>query len=344
LNKLFKFKDSNIHSLFSNLKKPPIQLSDENIDIQYDTLDDVDVIDSKLVDMSMDLIHEKESDTESSNESEDTNESDGSSYSTVSDESSESIMEELILIIDKIPCQSILLEKCVDTLDSLFESDDINIEQLTSAIFQTVLMLYVYQNVYQFTHNDLHTNNIMYVETSEPFLYYKIKGQFYKVPTYGKLYKLIDFGRSIYTYQGERLCSDSFSSNGTAHGQYNCEPFYNENKPKIEPNYSFDLCRLACSMFDFIIDDLKDIDTFRKIPIYDMIISWVYDDFSNNVLYKKNGEERYPDFKLYKMIAKNVNQHIPEKQFDHMAFNSFKHNTLDQFVDIDKLIKTTVHL
>jgi len=68
----------------------------------------------------------------------------------------------------------------------------------------------------------------MYVETEEEFLYYNIKGQYYKVPTFGKLYKLIDFGRSIYTYQGTRLCSDSFSPNGTAHGQYNCEPFYND--------------------------------------------------------------------------------------------------------------------
>jgi len=48
-----------------------------------------------------------------------------------------------------------MLEKCVDTMDSLFESDDINIEQLTSAIFQIVLILYVYQNVFEFTHNDL---------------------------------------------------------------------------------------------------------------------------------------------------------------------------------------------
>ena len=346
LNKTFKFKDPNIHSLFSNLKKPPIELSEETVVIDYDTLEDIDVIEHKLVDISMDLIHEKDTESYSSDESSES-ESDGdSNYSTesCSNESNDSVMDELILVIHKMPSQNILLEKCTDTLDSLFESDDINIEQLTSSIFQTVLMLYVYQNVYNFTHNDLHTNNIMYVETTEEFLYYKIKGQFYKVPTYGKLYKLIDFGRAIYTYQDKRLCSDSFSSNGTAHGQYNCEPFYNKNKPKLEPNYSFDLCRLACSMFDFIIDDLKDIDTFRNIPIYDMIISWVYDDYSNNVLYKKNGDERYPDFKLYKMIAKNVNNHIPEKQFEHKAFSSYKEESLDTCVDIDELIKTKVHL
>jgi hypothetical protein len=239
-----------------------------------------------------------------------------------------------------MPTQNILLEKCVDTLDSLFEHDKINVEELTSAMFQTIVMLYLYQNLFQFTHNDLHTNNIMFVETKEEFLYYKIKNQYYKVPTYGKIYKLIDFGRAIYTYKNTRLCSDSFSPNGTAHGQYNCEPFMNVKKPLIEPNYSFDLCRLACSMFDFIIENLDDMDVFRKIPLYDMIISWIYDDSGINVLYKKNGDERYPDFKLYKMIARNVNQHIPEKQFDHKCFQNYKTDTSEHYMDLDALIKT----
>lgn len=368
LNKSFRFKDKDIHYLFSNLKKPPIELSDEILDVEYETLDDdIQVVEEKLQEFTIDLIHEKDLSNESSDEQEDNSdtesissqEDDDDNECSSNDEQSsddndeqysntssvdDSIMDKLILMIDKIPCQHIMLEKCVDTMDSLFESDDINIEQLTSAIFQIVLILYVYQNVFEFTHNDLHTNNIMYVETEEEFLYYNIKGQYYKVPTFGKLYKLIDFGRSIYTYQGTRLCSDSFSSNGTANGQYNCEPFYNVRKPILEPNYSFDLCRLACSMFDFIIDDLKDIDTFRKIPIYDMIIGWVYDDHNNNILYKKNGDERYPDFKLYKMIARNVNQHIPEKQFDHIAFRSYKQDNLENFLDIDEQIKTKVLL
>ena len=97
-------------------------------------------------------------------------------------------------------------------------------------------------------------------------------------------------------------------------------------------------------MFDFIIDELKDIDVFRKVPIYDMIIGWIYDVNSNNVLYKKNGEERYPDFKLYKMIARNVNNHIPEKQFNHKCFIEYKCELLETYVDIDELIKTQVHL
>ena len=45
-------------------------------------------------------------------------------------------------------------------------------------------------------------------------------------------------------------CSDSFHRKGDAATQYNCEPYYNDNKPYIQPNPSFDLCRLSCSLFD----------------------------------------------------------------------------------------------
>ena len=173
-------------------------------------------------------------------------------------------------------------------------------------------------------------------------------GKYYKIPTFGRIYKIIDFGRSIYTVNNVLLCSDSFSENGTANTQYNCEPFYNPLKPVIEPNYSFDLCRLACSMVDFIVEDMRDINNYRKtIPVYDLIISWLYDDNGVNVLYKKNGEERYPDFKLYKMIARIVHNHTPEKQFDHVCFKKYETN-LDKneliiCMDLEQ-IKSQVHL
>jgi len=191
LNKSFRFKDQDIHSLFSNLKKPPIELSDEILEVEYETLDDdIQVVEEQLQEITIDLIHEKDLSNESSDEQEDNSDTESISSEEDDDECSsnddhssqdndeessntssddDSIMDKLILVIDKIPCQHIMLEKCVDTMDSLFESDDINIEQLTSAIFQIVLMLYVYQNVFEFTHNDLHTNNIMYVETEEEF-------------------------------------------------------------------------------------------------------------------------------------------------------------------------------
>ena len=101
------------------------------------------------------------------------------------------------------------------------------------------MTLITYQKLFHFTHNDLHTNNIMYVETKEKFLYYKVNNTCYKVPTYGKIYKIIDFGRSIYKYKNSVFCSDSFSKGEDADTQYNTEPFFDENKPKIRSEYEF---------------------------------------------------------------------------------------------------------
>ena len=220
--------------------------------------------------------------------------------------------------VDNFPVQMICLEKCDGTLDELFVKDEINEDTGASALFQVIMTMLAYQTAYKFTHNDLHTNNIMYVSTTEEFLYYKYNNICYKVPTYGRIFKIIDFGRSIYTYKGKTFCSDSFAPGGDAATQYNFEPYYNNKHPVIEPNYSFDLCRLGCSIHDFIIGD-KPRDELQKT-----IHRWCQDDKKASVLYKKNGEERYPDFKLYKMIAKTVHAHTPQNQLAFPFFSQFK--------------------
>ncbi len=179
---------------------------------------------------------------------------------------------------------------------------------------QVIMTLIVYQKKFQFTHNDLHTNNIMYVDTDEEYVYYTHNNIHYKVPTFGRIYKIIDFGRAIYTFEGKQFVSDSFHTDGDAATQYNMEPFLDASKPVLEPNYSFDLCRLACSMLDIIPDDT---------PVYELVEEWCLDDKKRNVLYKKNGEERYPDFKLYKMIARTVHAHTPEAQLAKPIFKAY---------------------
>jgi len=161
------------------------------------------------------------------------------------------------------------------------------------------------------------------------------------VPTFGKIYKIIDFGRAIYSFKGNLLCSDSFSSEGDAYTQYNFEPFFNNNKPRQEPNYSFDLCRLGCSIFDFLIDDLDDLNRIKS-PIKKIILNWINDDKGRNILYKNNGEERYPDFKLYKMIARSVHNHIPSKVIEKSHFETYliakkRINTPQHIINIDTI-------
>jgi hypothetical protein len=165
----------------------------------------------------------------------------------------------------------------------------------------------------------------MFIETTEEFLYYLYEGQYYKVPTYGRIFKIIDFGRAIYRFRGELICSDSFHPKGDAATQYNFPPYYNPDKPTVEPNYSFDLCRFACALFDYFIYDLRKVEKLCKAdPIIKLIVKWTTDDKGRNVLYKSNGEERYPDFKLYKMISRSVHGHIPSKEIHNPLFDQYK--------------------
>ena len=242
------------------------------------------------------------------------------------------------------PVQMICLEKCQGTLDELFAKKILNLETTASALFQVIMTLLIFQKMYHFTHNDLHTQNIMYIETDIEYLYYSYKKKVYRVPTYGRIFKLIDFGRAIYTFQGNLFCSDSFDIGGDGHTQYNCEPFFDETKPRIDPNYSFDLCRLGCSIYDYILDIDEELDpNTKKNPLEKTIIGWVTDDNKKNILYKKSGEERYPNFKLYKMIARTVHGKLPEDQLTNPYFAQFEYTVKKKdmknmnIVDIDSL-------
>jgi len=226
------------------------------------------------------------------------------------------------VILPSYPINLICLECCEHTFESLILKDELTDAEWESAILQIIFTLITYQKVFHFTHNDLHTSNIMYTTTDKPFLYYKFNNKHYKVQTHGRIFKIIDFGRAIYNFKGQLICSDSFHQKGDAATQYNCEPYFNEQKPRLEPNYSFDLCRLGCSIFDFIIDDISAIDKIRS-PIKKLMISWCYDDKGRNILYKTNGKERYPEFKLYKMIARTVHNYLPQNIVNKDIFKKY---------------------
>ena len=247
---------------------------------------------------------ESDSESESESESESNNDSD------------------ILVSINKFPVQIICLECCDNTLDDFIMNNKINDKVWESIILQILFTLIIYQKCFGFTHNDLHTNNIVYINTDKKYLYYKYDNVHYKVPTYGKIFKIIDFGRAAYTVNNKFIISDSYDLNGDAHTQYNCQPFYDKNKSIVNPNFSFDLCRLSCSIFDYFVDDLDDIIKLKS-PIKKLIITWIFDDKNRNILYKNNGDERYPDFKLYKMIARTVTKHIPSKVIKNIIFNKY---------------------
>ena len=265
--------------------------------------------------------------------------------------SSDSVLDDdTQYIVDVYDCPNVMicLEKCQETLDSYMENNEISDEEWICILMQIVLQLCVYQKVFSFTHNDLHTNNIMYQPTELKFITYKLDNKYYKVPTYGKIYKLIDFGRSIYRFGNNILCSDCYDpKTGEASSLYNSEPYFNSDKPRIDPNPSFDLCRLGCSLYDYFINDSKK--DMLDNPVFQLVREWCLDDNNRHILYKDeksyNNIERFPGFKLYKMIARLVHNHIPKKVIRNPLFDNYclSENTIysqtntECFVNIDEM-------
>jgi hypothetical protein len=295
-----------------------------------------------------DIEEEIEEDFENSNDIENENEDEKKSENGIEElesesESSEEEEEIIEAIIPKFPVQVIGMEYCENTFDDLILSEELSTDEWLSAFMQIIMMLITYQKAFNFTHNDLHTNNVMYNKTDKKFLYYCYKKKNYKVPTFGRIFKIIDFGRSIYKFDGKLFCSDSFQMGGDAATQYNTEPYLNEKKPRLEPNYSFDLCRLACSIFDYVIEDMDEIKNLNKSndPIKCLINEWCLDDKGINMLYKNNGVDRYPDFKLYKMIARCVHNHTPQAQLERPEFDAFSifkgDISKEQVINIDNI-------
>jgi hypothetical protein len=347
-NSLFKIKNefaNQLINLDTRNNKQRLKIENNNLDIEINSIDELNnlnklfSVNQEVGDPSLDLLYsfnlkEEKSDNSSNDECSST-----SSKTSISD-SNETYLEDnesesdistasedtMLLSINDFPVKVIALEKCDNTLDSLIveKNEEMSDLEWGSIIFQIIIILYTYQKTFNMTHNDLHSNNIMYIKTDKQFLYYKVKNNYYKVPTFGRIFKFIDFGRAIYKFRGKVMCSDSYHKDGDAATLYNCEPYMNENKPRLEPNYSFDLCRLGCSLLDFFIDELDENPNDPSLAAKRIIAEWCIDDKDRNILYKKNMRERYPDFKLYKMIARTVHNHTPEKQLEKEYFNKFK--------------------
>jgi len=252
------------------------------------------------------------------------------------------VVDEKYVTFNDFPVVVSFLEKATGTMDDLLDQENEDDELLNSTkeerwtawLFQVIVALCEAQHYFGFVHNDLHTNNIMWVGTGITHLYYKLVDKsekvirYMKVPTYGRIMKIIDFGRATYHLPDPCgfVISDAFYPGNDAATQYNCEPFYDSAEGKrVEPNRSFDLCRLAVGMLEslypevpaaatpIVIMSREDKKMYPKTVsgVYNMMWGWLTDDNGRNVLRTPNGKERYPDFDLYRALAADVHSAVP---------------------------------
>ena len=279
-------------------------------------------------------------------EASDTSESDGSGSDE--DDGSEEETMRIYAEFQNFPVMLILTQRSNGTMDALFDDPDAvgaapgSAEweaRWTAWIFQVLAALSCVQTLFGLTHNDLHSNNIVWTNTTQTHLVYTNRaGQVFRVPTFGKLFRIIDFGRAIFTINGHRYISDDFKAGNDADGQYVFPPLSQKHEKEVPPNASFDLCRLAVSILDGIFPQkpaevpngailsqepgLKVIETVS--PLYNLLWTWLLDSSGRNVFIEPDGSERFPDFGLYRHIAEFVHGAVPCQQFSHVAFQNFQ--------------------
>ena len=286
---------------------------------------------------------------ESSSEEESNSDSDGLTSSEGSDESVELDLD-ICLEIPNMPVILIYQEAQEGVMDNLLDEDEIDEHKRGSQgwearwiawLFQVISVLSFLQNAICFTHNDLHSNNILWRKTDKKFLFYKAKdGTIWRVPTFGKIFTVIDFGRSIFRLGKHLWVSDDHWPDQEAGDQYNFGPFFDHTLPKNPPNPSFDLCRLSVSLLDGLFDKappkkkgkgvsiMSQEDTWKvyetNSPLYNLLWSWTVNKDGHTIYEDKNGDEKYEGFDLYVRIAHDIHNAVPKDQIHKPAFSQFK--------------------
>ena len=228
--------------------------------------------------------------------------------------SNEKLKNKLFFLkLKDFPVNYCFMEKMDKTLDDLLDDYyDMSEEEWLSILFQITFGLAVSNKKYNFVHNDLHSSNIMFKKTKLKFIYFNVNGTFFKIPTFNKITKIIDFARSTLKFENEWIFSDVFSEDGEAEGQYTYPSnFKNLKKCEFKPNPSFDLVRLATTIIERLEEGSK---------IYELVKKWCISDDGSNMLEKED------DFDLYIDIAHNCHNADPKSVLRDSVFNIFKIN------------------
>lgn len=198
-------------------------------------------------------------------------------------------------------------------------------DNITSILFQTVAAISIVHNFWELYHNDLHLGNIMFKNTNKDYIYYYFKNAYYKVPTFGKIVKIIDWNRATMKYNGVQLNNLEYTNCGDCKDMYRFDNSIQNQKKRIQPNPSFDLAILA---FEILNISKKILN--KKSKLYKLLIDWTNMSNGDNIFshFSKN-DDTESDFHLYIYISKFCNNAIPIKQITKPIFTQYKINKSD---------------
>ena len=216
----------------------------------------------------------------------------------------------------KYPVSYCFMEKMGTTLDALMHGPVLLEEtEWLSVLFQVAFGLAAAGKSHQFVHNDLHCANIMFQSTAENYIYYYINGNYYRIPTFRRIAKIIDFARATFKVNDKWIFSDVFLQGGDAAEQYTYPDAHGKIKKTADsvlPNPSFDLVLLSTSIFNDIDD--------KHMALKSMIYNWC----QSSMQYADNILERPVDFQLYIDIARECKNAKPKNVLKDALFQRFR--------------------
>lgn len=227
------------------------------------------------------------------------------------------------LKLENFPVSLSFMEKMTGSLD-----DDMNSpkpmteQQLLSVLFQVAFGLAVANKHLSFVHNDLHAGNIMFQSTAQKYLYYSIHGNYYRIPTYNKIAKIIDFARGTFQINDKWIVSDAFEPDNDAGDQYAMpdangkygEAKFDQNGHKLpRPNPSFDLALLATILTHYVSSNIPE-----SQELSNMLNHWATDKHGINHVHSP------VEFSLYTNIARDCHNAVPKDVLKHKLFQQFK--------------------
>ncbi len=227
------------------------------------------------------------------------------------------------LKLEKFPVSFSFMEKMNGSLDDAMNAPKpMEERELLSVLFQVAFGLAVANKEFRFVHNDLHAGNIMFQSTPQKYLYYLIHGNYYRVPTFNKIAKIIDFARATMFIKDKWIVSDAFEPDNDAGEQYAMPDAngkygaatYDQNGNKLpRPNPSFDLSLLSTILVQYVSNNMPTANELNN-----MLNHWATDKHGINHVHSA------VDFSLYTNIARDCHNAIPKEVLKHKLFQQFK--------------------
>ncbi len=211
------------------------------------------------------------------------------------------------------PTYLLATEKGDLDIDYLYDRNKLDYNFIKSLIFQIFSAVISMHNIFGIKHNDLHLSNVMLKITDKTHIYYKYEQKYYKVPTFGYIVKIIDWGRATYEFNNKIGFNEIFSHHGDCFGQYSDNRINNKNRKPIELNTNkwTDIIMVSHSLLN-LLEDYRDSD----------IGKFLYEQITD----EKNKKLNIHDFSfdLYKTISKSKIRIFPRKLFNNNLFKKYK--------------------